>query len=426
LISSGVAGGIAACISRAAGAGNICDQKKYSRNGLVASAVVGAALCCGALGFANCLIDGFCCSHEAAAYAASYMRLVSLSNFPYAIMQAQAAIFRGLGRSGSALYLWLIPAIVEIAGTQYTFQTASCHVHLNLDSLAIYWNMGCFLSVAVGFILLKRQHGPPESQVPQAALLVESRTFLRGRQFNTRLTSQTRIGMRNPGTFVDWLFVRRIMSIGAPLIVGEAAIILANLLIYKLIAILPDGLLWQAAWAIKGRIEETFVVSPLVALSLAVAVSTGYGLGAGKKSKALNSASQCAWLAVSVMIGLALASTVMAPALVSLFCHQGELQKCSALVLSISAMSWPALSVTVVLFGALEGIGNTFKPAAFTASTQFVLRALLCSFLPAVASPTIYVVLAIATVPQYVCAATAIVLFKSEKSNSERIISAFP
>jgi Na+-driven multidrug efflux pump len=385
LIASGIAGGIGTGVSQAVGADDSKEIRSFSVNGLAVSALIGVALLVVTLVSARPVCGILCCSPQVAAHAVSYLQIVAIGNLPYAIMQAQSAIFRSVGRPHLGSILWLIAAVVEIGGTQFSYSALSGCASKNLDSVAIYWNIGCFISVAIGFFLLH---------------------MLGGKDRMSRSYSMTDLSVT---------IIKRIIFIGLPLVCGEAAIVIAQLCIYKLLGSLPDGLNWQATWAIKSRVEETLILSPLMALSLAVAAHAGFGIGAGKKLPALKTAWHCAVASSCAATVLAIAVSSLAPHIVLLFAGTLELAQDGAFLLSSSTLLWPLLALSIVLLGAFEGIGKTLGSTLFLGATLLPFRLLIAVVIPCFMLPSITSVLLVVGLPQLMAAAGMVVLFREER-----------
>jgi Na+-driven multidrug efflux pump len=385
LVASGIAGGIGTCVSQAVGADDKEKIRKFAVNGLAVSGIVGVLLLVATIVLARTLCHNLCGSPQAAAHAISYLELCAIGNLPYAIMQGQSAVFRSVGRPRLGLILWLIAAVVEIAGTQFNYSALSGCAARNLDGVAIFWDIGCFISVLVGFFILNE------------------------------LRKNDRIPSPNCMRDLSMEKVNQIISVGLPLVCGEAAIVIAQLCVYKLLGALPDGLHWQAIWAIKSRVEETLILSPLMALSLAVAAHTGFGLGAGKEAQAMKIAWRCAVAASSVSVVLAISVCSLAPHIVLIFAGTSELAQDGALVLSASALLWPLLALSIVLLGAFEGIGKTLKSTIFMGLTLLPLRLLMAAVMPFIMMPSFWSVFVVVGLPQLIAAAGMVILFRKER-----------
>ncbi len=385
LVASGIAGGAAACVSQSLGAEDMKTTRKCAINALIISTVVGALLLVAAFFLGEYLCEALSCSPGVTALAVSYMRLSAIGNLPYAIMQAQLAIFRSVGRPQLGLLLWLVAGLFEIGGTQYSFSPFSVTAQTNLNAVAVFWDIGCFSSISVGFFLLHRLR----KAAPQIAINVAS-------DFSIPLMKQ-------------------IVSVGLPLVCAEAAIIVGQLFVYRLLGSLPDGVHWQAIWAIKSRVEETLILSPLMALSLAIAAHSGFGVGAGKQAQAMRTAWRSALASFAMVAALALVVYIWAPAIFMIWGGSAELSHNGGVVLSISAGLWPWLALSLILLGVFEGIGKTVSSTIFTGLIYCPLRLLLALLLPLFIAPSLGSVLIIAGLPQLIGAAGIVILFARER-----------
>jgi Na+-driven multidrug efflux pump len=117
---------------------------------LVMSAVVGSLLLCSALFLSIILSAHPFWLSQTAKLVSDYFLVCAFSNLPFAIMQAQCAIFRAAGRGSHVVLLWGIAAFIEIAASNVLVSLG----FLNLTILAATWIVACSVSAGVGFILM--------------------------------------------------------------------------------------------------------------------------------------------------------------------------------------------------------------------------------------------------------------------------------
>ena len=102
---------------------------------IVMSGFVGISLLCAGLFLSNLLRVHPHWLSGTAPLVSGYFLICALSNLPFAIMQAQCAIFRAAGKGGNVLVLWGTVAFIEIAASNFFMRCG--YLSLNLSKIVI-------------------------------------------------------------------------------------------------------------------------------------------------------------------------------------------------------------------------------------------------------------------------------------------------
>src|SRR5262249_27257568 len=147
-----------------------------------------------------------------------------------------------------------------------------------------------------------------------------------------------------------------------PAVAAELAPIGGSVTVYRLLAGLPDSGAMQAAWTIRVKFEETFALMPLTALAMAVAVVVGQNIGAKEFPRAKRCAIFGTLSALLVMAVLGLVVNIYSNSLVAWFSHDPLTSNLGSALLLPCTIVMPAMAISQVLFGALDGAGLTKLP----------------------------------------------------------------
>lgn len=163
----------------------------------------------------------------------------------------------------------------------------------------------------------------------------------------------------------DWNLLRRLIRVGLPGGMDVLAIVGCQLWFVSLINRL--GVVAVAAHGVAIRVESLAYL-PGYAFQIAATTLSGQYLGAGNPQRAARSVLMTLATGAGVIIAGAITFSVFAPALVRIFVRDGESDVVATAVplLRIVAVAMPALSVQMILTGALRGAGDTRWPFLFT------------------------------------------------------------
>lgn len=218
-------------------------------------------------------------------------------------------------------------------------------------SVTVFVNL---IHVALALILVFGWAGAPSMGVRGAAI---ASVVSEGFGAATLLWLALRRGwMEGPGRWSDPDEVRRIVSIGSP-VVGERLVTHGMQLAYAKL-ILAFGVAAYAAHQVGLNIEA---LSFLPGLGFAQAATTlvGQHLGAGDGASARRSGVWAAWLAVAGMSAFAVTYVLFPSGWIALFTSDRHVIDYGRTLMWIMAILQPPLALALALMGALRGAGET-------------------------------------------------------------------
>jgi putative MATE family efflux protein len=135
-----------------------------------------------------------------------------------------------------------------------------------------------------------------------------------------------------------------------------------------------------------GLTAESIAFMPGFGYSIAASALVGQALGARDPEKAERYGWSSTWQAVAVMSLMGLVFYITADPFVRyIFTSDPEVHRLAVSYLRIMAVSEPFLALGMVLTGALQGAGDTMRPAILTAFTFWAFRMPLAYVLAVVA-----------------------------------------
>ncbi len=340
LIMAGLCAGINTMVSQAWGATDYRLANIYKRDGMLLACLIGVLSTVLGLIAADPLAKLFCVNAEAARQAGEYIRICSLANIPWAIVQCQGAVFRAIGKARLGTYQWLLITVLAITPCVPALYDAATFKSLTL--LADAWVVASIAGSILGQIMLKRV-------MPKAA--------------------------REKLVFADIIDrVGKILAVGGPVLISEVSWLLSNLLFYALLATLEDGTLAQVAWTVNLKVEETVAYAPLLACSMATASLVGQQIGAGNPNAARNIVNKIAIGSTAIMVLIGCLTALLAPYLVPHLVTLRDVQGLCNQLLIGSILTFPLNAVTTVLGSAFEGAGRTVPPMLINCFGFFLIR----------------------------------------------------
>jgi putative MATE family efflux protein len=340
LAVSGLAAGVNSCLSQALGAGNLPLARAYKQAGMFLTTTIGLIASLAGMCLAKPLARLFCADEAVVSYASQYIAICSIANYPWAMIQCQGAIFRSLGCPQVIAYQWLLITVIAIVPGSVAFLCLpGCH---SLVPIAVAWVIACITGFFYGH-----------------ALVFDAFPNLPG--FNSQL---------------DQLInrIEDILKVGTPILLSELSWLVSNLLLYWLLAKLPDGASAQVAWTIKLRMEETIAYAPLFAAGMACATQVGHRVGARRQEAARALAQQLTVLSTVAMLIAGCLTALFAPQTIPFLTRDGQTAKLSQALLACAPLTYPLMTLSSLLAAAFEGAGKTLKPMLINLAGYFLVR----------------------------------------------------
>ncbi len=286
---------------------------------------------------------------------ARYFLICSLSNIPFALMQAQCAIFRAIERTSGVLWLWATTTLVEISLSSYVVLRAPSVPNLSgLDILAASWNLACVISVMIGFAMITDLF----------------------KRFNLRNYFYGRVKHLENATYI--------LKIGIPIAVSELGLVSASLLYLQMLSDSPHPQSIEAAWATKSRIEDFFEVAPATAIALMATPFIARNINSKRERRSSWSVRviiEAAAISALLLLCASLCMPFIANKLIDCLGGDVAFQTSARSVVSLGSLAWPCFAVARVLTGALEGTGQSLVPTLVNLACALPIRLGIASIL---------------------------------------------
>jgi len=366
--ASGLSVATCAIAARYFGAGNIKRMSSTIKSSIAIATICGIA----AIIIGWVAADDFVrlLSSDAAViqHGAKYIQLCSLGSLPYVLSIVIASIFRSIERTAESLYSSLTTMVIAIGLSYLLFEVGPWKG--SLDALCVAWISAAYIGLGVSLVVLAK----PAKQFAKSIVETEKRDCTvptsiqignsRGQSISSikprRLTNainSSRADYRNAVRLIKLLF-----WIGAAVVLAESSTLATDFLVYKLLSMLDGATNLQAAWTIFLKIEETFAIMPISALSLAFAATVAQMIGQGKEKQARDCLK---YLVVATSIASSVLGIVLvtAPHLMATFTHADrQVLNNAKQMLFLLPVFLPLLAVRFLTFSFMEGAGQTSVP----------------------------------------------------------------
>lgn len=340
LAMSGLSAGINTHMSQALGAGDSKGVSAYKQAGQLVTILFGVLATAGGSLWSEPVARFFCANEDIVQQASRYLSICSLANLPWALIQSQGAMFRALGQARLVALQWLLIASVAIGPGSLAF--LNWPGNRSLIPLALAWILASLVGFFFGQIML-------------------SRFALTTSEGDNRIEETSRR-------------MGDIFKVAMPMLVSDLSWLVSNLLLFGLMAKLPDGATAQTAWTIKLRVEEIVALAPLLAAGMSVATSVGYRLGAGEPQAARALAQRLAARSTMTMLIAGCLTAFLAPYVIPYLTQDDEVGRLCKLLLASAALNFPLMALSNLLAAAFEGAGRTSPPMVINFFAFFLLR----------------------------------------------------
>lgn len=346
--ASGLSVATCAVAARYFGSGNLKRMSATIHSSIIVATICGiAAMAVGwfsAESFVHLLSDDIDVIH----IGAQYIRLCALGSLPYVLSIVISSIFRAIGKTAESLYPSITTSALAISLGYLLFTVGPWSS--SLEALCVAWDVAAYAGLCISFILLKKH-------LTCLAQANSTQQTLSRSDINEQNNSNNNREHRNSFRLVKLLFL-----IGTAVVLADSATLATDFLVYKLLSRLEGATHLQAAWTIFLKVEETFAIMPICAMSLAFAATVGQMIGQGKEKQAR----ECLhFLMVSTSIFAAAIGTalVSAPDVMAAFTHADSQVFINAKeMVSLIPLLFPLLALRLLAFSYMEGAGQTAIP----------------------------------------------------------------
>jgi putative MATE family efflux protein len=334
-----VTAGTTALVARAWGAGNPREAERVTRTSLWLSLALALLMASPAVLFADALAGIFRLDPETHELTATYIRWISLSA-PFLAMS------------------FVIGTALRAAGDTLT--------PLGLGALTMAVNIVALYALVYGAF------GLPALGVLGAAIASDLALAVGGlATLGLWLRGGLRIGVGTRGADFDPARVRRLLRIGTPAGLEQAAFQLGFTTFIWIVALYGNAA--NAAYQIGVQILS---FSFLVGFGFSIAASTlvGQNLGANEPRAAERSGWRAMWLAVGVMVVFGTAIIVFAEPIARMLIDDAEVVRLAVVFIRLLGSVQALMAIEFTLGGALRGAGDTRFPLFVVLAGMVVMR----------------------------------------------------
>ena len=280
-------------------------------------------------------------SSSASAQCRAFVRYSLLGMIPMFIVGVVGAAFRGLGDTRTPLKVMICANVV----------------HIVLDWTLIFGNLGFPRMGLAG-------SGIAVASSNIAAFLVYVALLRKSSLADSLSLYQLRLTL-------DW--ARRILKIGIPAAFTALLRVTSLMSFTGVLARTAEHMYGVAALPI-GLTAESIAFMPGFGYSIAASALVGQSLGAKDPDRAERYGWVATWQAVAIMSVMGALFFVAARPFAHLFTSDPVVAALAVSYLRIMAISEPMLAFGMVLTGALQGAGDTTRPAVVTAVSFWAVR----------------------------------------------------
>jgi putative MATE family efflux protein len=334
-----VTAGTTALVARAWGAGDTREAERVTRTSLWLSLALALAMAAPCIVFADALAGIFRLDPVTHELTATFIRWISYSA-PF--LAASFVIGTALRAAGDTL------------------------VPLGLGALTMAVNLGAL------YVLVFGAFGLPALGVQGAAIAADLGIAVGAlATLALWLRDGLRIGRGEPGADFEPARVRRLLRIGAPAGLEQAAFQLGFTTFIWIVALYGNAA--NAAYQIGVQILS---FSFLVGFGFSIAASTlvGQHLGAGDPEGAERSGWRAMWLAVGVMVVFGAVIIVFAEPIARLLIDDEEVVRLAVVFIRLLGSVQALMAIEFTLGGALRGAGDTRFPLFVVLAGMVVMR----------------------------------------------------
>jgi putative MATE family efflux protein len=344
-INMGITVGTTALVARFTGADNLVDACMATGQSLTLGLAIGLACSLGVYAGLGPYIRIMALDSNAAELCRVFVQLALFGMTPMFVVGVFGAAFRGLGDTKTPLKVMICANIVHISCDWVLIFGRFGFPKMGLAGAGVAIALSNVAAMAVYWYLLRRS---PLGRSLEANFL--------------KLT-------------MEW--AKRILRIGIPAAVTALLRVTSLMSFTGVLARTAEGMSGVAALPI-GLTAESIAFMPGFGYSVAASALVGQSLGARDPERAERYGWAATWQAVAIMSAMGALFFVLAGPFVRIFTSDAGVAALAVSYLRIMAISEPMLAVGMVLTGALQGAGDTTRPAVATAFTFWIFRLPAC------------------------------------------------
>ena len=326
LIANAISTGTLAMVSRAVGSGDFTKALEVSRQSLLFSLLVAAALTVSSLLFYRQIIAAAGFPPGVREISEPFLKIFSLSLGPNYFLIISNAVFRSSGEVRKPVLTMSAVSIVNIIGDFVL--VFGVHPFPKLGYMGIACSTAA--SVTIGMVI--------------------SLFFFSRDRWRPLYAGPWRV---SGGT------VGKIIRIAWPAAMLQAAWNAGTIVLYNILGRLGSSSIIAMASITNGLRLEAIIYLPAFALNMAASVLIGQNLGAGDPGRAGNAGWKIAQAGVVVISLFSLVIFLLAEPLASMLTDNPQVLRETARYLRFNMLSEPFMALSAILGGGLQGAGDT-------------------------------------------------------------------
>jgi len=185
------------------------------------------------------------------------------------------------------------------------------------------------------------------------------------------MKSNIKFSLFKGGILSNWIITKELVMLSLPTAIER--LLMRTGQIFYIGLIISMGTFTYAAHIIAGNIE-TLVFMPAYGLAIAATTLVGQSIGAKRIDEAYNYGLLTAVVGILIMACVSILIFCLCPWFASWFTAEKNVIDLVVIALKIDAFSLPALTLTFVLSGALQGAGDTKTPMYSTVVGMWLIR----------------------------------------------------
>lgn len=333
-----IAVGVSSLISRNIGASNKMEARKVAIKGTMLLVLISILFTVITLLFSDDLLIMMGLENDYLDKGASFLSIVGGMSVFIGLITLFGSILRAQGDTKTPMYIGLIVNIINVV----------------LNYVLIF-----------GFLFI-----PAMGVVGAAIATVISRIVGTSLLFIFVQKSEIRLSLRVLRVDKEY---KPLIKLIVPAGLERLAMRFGQVLYFSLIVYISADTF--AAHMIAGQVES-FTYMPAYGLAAAAATLVGFSIGEKKYDEARKIGLTSVYLGIMIMVPLGIIEFVGAPVFASIFTDDGSVIKMVVTALRINAFFQPALAISIILTGALQGMGDTKSPLYSTVIGMWIMRVL--------------------------------------------------
>jgi putative MATE family efflux protein len=272
---------------------------------------------------------------------AAYMRIFIMSQMALSGLFAINTMFRAIGNGRIPFISWSCMTILVVVGDLFFCLGPP---HFGLAGIGLAWNIATLVGVAICFQALSK----------------------------SELGNCLNLTKNSLNNLKEWSM--RLLKIGLPASVQDITWMLFNFVIFIVLSHLEHPTACEAAWSLGLRIDEVFLIMPIIALGMAASAIVGQNVGAQQFVRAHQAGWQITRIAITFILVVGSCEFAGASWIANLMSVDPVVCQYTARFLQVAAITDLSYAIRKILFCSMEGAGYTRAPMIASMQCMLFLR----------------------------------------------------